>query len=128
MDEPRLPPAVAGRSALPAFLAVEAWAEEKTAAARDEADALRAEAHAEAARIRREGEAALKQAVLDGESDALRDVESRTRDAISAARIEVSSWINRAEEASRAAVDEALELLCGGRLPEKASTDEEGDA
>ncbi len=122
MDEPRLPPAVAGRSALPSFLAVEAWARERTAAARESAEALRAEAQEEAARIKREGEEALKEAVLDGEREALRDVESRTRDAISAARVEVESWINRAEEASRQAVDEALDILCGAATPSTGGT------
>ena len=48
MDEPRLPPAVAGRSALPTFLAVAAWARGKTADARDAAEAIRTEADAEA--------------------------------------------------------------------------------
>ena len=126
MDEPRLPPAVAGRSALPSFLAVEAWAREKTAAARESAETLRAEAQEEAARIKREGEEALKEAVLDGEREALRDVESRTRDAISAARVEVESWINRAEEASRKAVDEALDILCGGAPPAGGTSAGEG--
>ena len=113
MDEPRLPPAVAGRSALPTFLAVEAWAREKTATARRETETLLQEAQADAARIRSEGEAALKEAVLEGEREALRDVESRTRDAISAARVEVESWINRAEEAARASVEQAMDILCG---------------
>ena len=124
MDEPRLPPAVAGRSALPTFLAVEAWARGKTADARDAAEAIRTEADAEAERIRTEGEAALQEAVLEGEREALRDVESRTRDAVSAARVEVESWINRAEEAARKAVDEAMAILCG----EAPSTDEEESA
>lgn len=119
MDEPRLPPAVAGRSALPTFLAVEAWAREKTASARDAAQTLREEAEADAARIRSEGEAALTEAVLEGEREALRDVESRTRDAISAARVEVETWINRAEEAAREAVEEAMDILCGGPAAEK---------
>lgn len=122
MDEPRLPPAVAGRSALPTFLAVEAWAREKTAAARTEAEVLRSEAAAEAARIKAEGEAALQEAVLEGEREALRDVESRTRDAISAARVEVESWINRAEESAREALDDALALLCGETPPPETAT------
>ena len=128
MDEPRLPPAVAGRSALPSFLAVEGWAREKTAAARESAETLRAEAQAEAARIKREGEEALKQAVLDGEREALRDVESRTRDAVSAARVEVESWINRAEEAARATIDDALAILCGETPGTPAAEPPEGDA
>ncbi len=120
MDDPRLPPAVAGRSALPTFLAVESWAREKTADARERAAAQRAEAEAEAERIRRDGEAALTQAVLDGETEALRDVESRTRDRISAARSKITSWIHRAEEAAQASVPAALELLCApaAREPE----------
>jgi len=112
MDEPRLPPAVAGRSALPTFLVVESWAREKTAAARERALTQRADAEAEAAQVRHDGEEALKQAVLDGEAEALRDVESRTRDRISTARSEITSWINRAEEAAQGSIGEALGLLC----------------
>jgi hypothetical protein len=112
MDDPRLPPAVAGRSALPTFLAVESWAREKTTDARERAKGHRAQAEAEAERIRSEGEAALTQAVLDGETEALRDVESRTRDRISAARSEITSWINRAEEAAQTSMPDALEILC----------------
>ncbi|MDF1701758.1 MAG: hypothetical protein P1V36_11435 [Planctomycetota bacterium] len=113
MDEPRLPPAVAGRSALPTFLAVEAWARQKTAAAHEQARLHLEEAQAEAERVRTTGEDALKEAVLEGEREALRDVESRTRDRISAARTEVTSWINRSEEAAQQALDEAMAILCG---------------
>ena len=111
MDAPRLPPVVAGRSALPAFLAVEAWAREKTAGALAAADEQRAAAEAEAARIRSEGEEALKQAVLDGEHEALRDVETRQRDKVSQARRAVEAWIQAAEEASSRAVTAALDLV-----------------
>lgn len=122
MDAPRLPPAVAGRSALPTFLAVEAWARARTAEARTRAGEELAEAQAEATRIRADGEDALKQAVLDGEHEALREVESRTRDRVSAARCEVTSWINRAEESAQAAVDEAMAILCGESADASEST------
>ncbi|MDA1196298.1 MAG: hypothetical protein O2894_14105 [Planctomycetota bacterium] len=112
MDAPRLPPAVAGRSALPAFLPVEAWARERTASARESAAAQLAAARAEAELVRTDGEAALRQAVLDGEHEALRDVESSTRDRVSRARAEVNTWINRAEESARAAIAAAVDLLC----------------
>lgn len=120
MEEPRLPPVVAGRSALPAFLAIEAWAEEKTAAARTAADAQRAEAEAEAARIRSEGEEALKQAVLEGEREALREVETEQRDRVSDARRAVETWIQQAEAASSRAVDAALDLLVGAPSHDEA--------
>ncbi|MDJ0523613.1 MAG: hypothetical protein QNJ90_16200 [Planctomycetota bacterium] len=126
MDEPRLPPVVAGRSALPAFLAVEAWARDKTADARAAADAHRAEAEAEAANVRREGEEALKQAVLDGEREALRDVETAQRDKVSEARRAVETWIRDAEEASTRAVAEALDLLLRGPDPDHQNESGEG--
>jgi len=111
MDAPRLPPVVAGRSALPAFLTVEAWARERNAAGTATAAARLDEAETEAARIRREGEETLKQAVLDGEREALADVETHQRDKISAARRAVEAWIQRAESASSEAVAAALDLL-----------------
>ncbi len=123
MDAPRLPPVVAGRSALPAFLAVEAWAREKSAGAREAAEATRADAEADAARIRREGDEALKQAVVDGEREALRDVESQQRDKVSEARRAVEAWIGTAEEAAERAIPGALDLLCtdGGSSAGKGS-------
>jgi hypothetical protein len=114
MDVPRLPPVVAGRSALPAFLEVEAWARRRVAVAHEAADALLREARAEAERVRSAGEAAVREAVVQGERDALRDVESRARDRVSAARRGVAAWVEAAEEASVRAVDEALDRICGG--------------
>jgi hypothetical protein len=123
MDEPRLPPVVAGRSALPAFLTIEDWATAKTAAARAAAEAEVAAADVEAARIRSEGEDALKQAVLAGEHDALRDVETQQRDKVSDARRAVEAWIRHAEEASTRAVTDALDLLMGAGAQHAADAD-----
>jgi len=113
MDAPRLPPVVAGRSALPAFLAVEAWARERSAGAEARAAAHLAASEAEAKRLHEEGERALEQAVLDGEHEALRDVETRQRDRVSTARRAVEAWIQAAETASERAVSDALALLTG---------------
>jgi vacuolar-type H+-ATPase subunit H len=119
MDAPRLPPVVAGRSALPAFLEVEAWARERTARARSEAaDRLEA-ARADAERVRREGEAALQEVVLEGEHEALRDVQGRARDRVSEARKQVRAWIDEAERAAQEALGAALDVLCAPPGPEE---------
>lgn len=130
MDEPRLPPVVAGRSALPAFLAIEDWAHAKTAAARAAAEAGVAAAEVDAARVREEGEEALKEAVLAGEHEALRDVETQQRDKVSEARRAVESWIQHAEAASTRAVSDALDLLmrAGSHAPDPQSDPEAGRA
>jgi len=123
MDVPHLPPAVAeelmsrgviaGKSALPAFLAVEAWARERTAAAETEAAARLQEAQGEAERVRSEGERALREAVLEGEREALRDVETRSRDRVSQARRALEAWIQAGEQTAQESVPDALALLCG---------------
>ena len=113
MDQPTLPPVVAGRSALPAFLAIEAWARAQTAAAEAAAEDLLGDARAEAERVRREGEQALREAVVAAERDALRAVESRARDRVSASRHAVTRWIESAEEEATRQLDEALARICG---------------
>lgn len=118
MDEPNLPPAVAprviaGRSALPAFLAVEAWARTRTADAEAQASKRIEEAEAQAAEVRRDGEAALRAAVIEAEREALREVERRSRDEVSEARVTLNAWIEAGEGASQAAVEDALRLICG---------------
>ncbi len=128
MDEPRLPPVVAGRSALPAFIAVEAWAREKTAAGHLAAEAQLAQGNADAARIRAEGEEALKQAVIDGEHEALRDVATRQRDKVSDARIAVEAWIGAAEEAAARALDDAVNLLIASPVAASEAPREKGGA
>jgi hypothetical protein len=113
VDVPPLPPVPAGRSALPAFLPVEAWARERTAAARAAATGRIADAVAEAERITREGETALKEAVTAGEAEAVRDVEDRARDRISAARRALNDWVDRSEQAVGKILDDAVDRLCG---------------
>ena len=104
MDAPALPPVIAGRSALPAFLAVEAWARERAATAREEAEKQLADGQAKAAAVKSDGERSLREAVLEGEREALRDVESQARDRISEARRALEAWIQASEEASESAV------------------------
>ena len=113
MDAPALPPVIAGRSALPAFLTIEAWARERAAAARQEAETSLTEGQAKAAAVQRAGEAALREAVLEGEREALREVESRARDRISEARRAMEAWIQASEQASESAVARAVDLICG---------------
>ena len=113
MDAPALPPVIAGRSALPAFLAIEAWARERAADARAEAGTRLEESQAAAERVRTEGEQTLREAVLQGEREALREVESRARDRISAARRSTEAWIQASETASEQAVARAVDLICG---------------
>lgn len=113
MDPPPLPPVVAGRSALPAFLAVEAWAGEQTAASRAVAKRTLEDARAEAERIREEGETSLREAVLEGEREALREVESTARDRTSAMRHAVDAWVESGEAQAEGLLAEALTIICG---------------
>ena len=118
MDELNPPPAVAshvlaGRSALPAFLAVETWVRLRTADAEARAAQHLESAEAEAQRVRTDGEAALRQAVIEAEQEALRDVERRSRDEVSEARVALNAWIDAGERASEEAVEDALRLICG---------------
>ena len=71
------------------------------------------EGQAAAERTRTDGEQALREAVLQGERDALREVESRARDRISAARRSTEAWIQAGETASEEAVSRAVDLICG---------------
>jgi len=107
------PHVIAGRSALPAFLAVEAWARAQTADAEERAAQRIADGEAEAARVRADGEAALRDAVLEAEREALREVERRSRDEVSEARVALNAWIESGERASEKAVEDALRLICG---------------
>ena len=111
MERPELPPVVPGRSALPAFLEVERRV--RSALAAEEAAAQRTvdDAEAEATRVRREGEARLKQVVLDAEQAAMRESEARERDRVSEQRVRVQQWIEQAERAAEASVAAAVELL-----------------
>ncbi len=114
MDPPSLPPVTAGRSALPAFLPLETWARKRTAAARQAAEDRLVSAQAEGERIRSEGEAALRDAVLTGEREALREVDDRARDRTSEARRAVNAWIEAAEQDVAALLDDAVDRICGG--------------
>lgn len=109
-----LPPAAPGRSALPAFLTIEARLSEHAEAAKAQAAAVIADAEAEAGRIRAKGEERLQQVVLDAEAQAKREAEARARDRISDVRVKTQRWIEGAEEAAQTAVAEAVRRLTGG--------------
>ncbi len=114
VDRPTLPSPPPGRSALPAFAAVERGLLD--AIHREEALAARRveEAEAEARRLVEESEQALKQRVIDAERRRVRQVEDAARDRISAARARVQAWIDASERRSAEAVDRALDVLTGG--------------
>jgi len=113
MDVPELPPVMAGRSALAAFLPLEAWARGQAAAARAQAKARVTQARAEAEAIRSGGEKELQEAALQGEREAVGEVKDRARERISAARRAVDAWINESEGTIEEALARALELICG---------------
>ncbi len=115
MTRPNLPPVTPGRSALPAFLAVEAWARERLQGAQGDAQARLAAARAEAKRIREEGEQKLRDIVIEGEREALRQVEAAGVDAVSEARLAVRRWIDDAESRMDELLVAAMALLCGER-------------
>ncbi|MHC5010874.1 MAG: V-type ATPase subunit subunit G family protein [Planctomycetota bacterium] len=112
MDPLELPSVEPGRSALPAFLRAEAPLQERFAAAREAARRRVDEAEADAARIRREGEARLRQILLDAQEAARREAEDRARDRVSSARIKTQHWVDQAEAALQDALDDALNLCC----------------
>lgn len=114
VDLPALPAVVAGRSALPAFLAIEAHIQERLQGADAAAVRRVQEAEEEAASIRTRGETALREAVLAGEREAMREVEDRARDRVSTARRSVQRWVDEAEHAALEAVEEAVTLLTSG--------------
>lgn len=111
VDRPLLPPLTPGQSALPAFLAIEAWADERLSAERADAARRLDDARQQAERIRVETEARLRQAVLDGEREASRTAADRARDRLSAARQGVQRWIERAEQETEGLTREALSRL-----------------
>lgn len=102
------PNPVPGRSALAAFLPVERWLAERSAARQAEAGGLEQEIRAEARRIREEGEARLKEVVKQAEQDALRSAQARAHDRESAARREVEAWVASCDEMLEALVAEAV--------------------
>lgn len=110
-DRPDLPPVAPGRSALPAFLAVEAFMEQRLAGARAEAEARLEAARAHARAVEETGRERLRQAVVDAEADALREVESRAVDRVSEARRAVEAWITRSEAMLDDIVAEAVARL-----------------
>lgn len=110
-ERPALPPVVPGRSALPAFLAVEAEMRVRLAAAREAAEARLEAAKEKAAEVERMGKDELRQAVVDAEQDAIRDVEQRAIDRVSEARRLVEDWVRRCEASIDDIVAEALAQL-----------------
>jgi hypothetical protein len=111
VDRPPLPTAPAGRSALPAFVALEAWADERLAEARADAAEHVAQARAQAERLRTDGEAKLRETVVRAEREARRTSEDHARDLLSAERIRAARWAEAAEAEAEARVEEALGLL-----------------
>ncbi len=113
MTRPDLPPVTPGRSALPAFLELEAWARAQLQGAREASQQRLEEASAQARRIRAEGEERLREVVIAGEQEALREVEAAGRDAVSEARLAVNRWIEGAESRMDELLVRAMTLLCG---------------
>jgi len=116
MTRPDLPPVVPGRSALPAFLGLETWAREQLQDARDAAQKRLGDARLEAQTIRSEGEQKLRDVVIEGEKQALREVESAGTDAVSDARLAVNRWVEGAESRMDELLVLAMALLCGEPL------------
>ena len=112
MDLPALPSVPPGRSALPALLVVERALEAQIAAEAEKASEEARPAGDEAARIRREGQARLEQVLVDAQEAAIREAETRARERVNEARSKVTSWVDEAERAADAALDEALDVLC----------------
>lgn len=114
MDRPVLPSVAPGRSALPAFLALEAQLRERAVSEEARAAALVEEAEARAARIRAKGEERLQQVVVEAEAQAKREAEAKARDRISDGRVKTQRWIEAAERAVQATVDQAVDRLIRG--------------
>jgi V/A-type H+-transporting ATPase subunit G/H len=108
---PPLLPIRPGRSALPAFRPVEEALARAVEDARQEGEARVAEARSEAERVRRQGEERLKEAVHEGQQEALREVEDRSRDRVGDARREVSRLVDEAEGRIQPLVEQAVRLL-----------------
>ena len=101
-----------GRSVLPVFLPWEKELDARLDTSRKTAETRVKAACEEAARIRRDGEARLARLVLDAQEEAMREAKARARDRVSGVRAETQRWVDRAEEAARQALDEALDLCC----------------
>lgn len=123
-EKPALPPVVPGRSALPAFLAVEAAMRERLDASRAEAEARLTAAHEKAAEIERLGREQLRETVIEGEAEAVRDVEQRAVDRVSEARRLVDAWIRQCEERMPDIVATALAELTRAPAHEPALAEE----
>ncbi len=85
--------------------------EARLAAARTDADVRLAAAREAVTTLEAEGREALRQSVIDGEAEALRDVESRAVDRVSDARANVEAWIGSCEERLDVIVAEAVDVL-----------------
>ena len=114
-----LPSVAPGRSALPAFLALEARLRERAADEEVRAASVIEEAEGEAARLRAQGEERLQQVVLDAERQATREAEAKARDRISEVRVRTQRWIEAAERAAQSAVDDAVRRLIHGDPDER---------
>ncbi len=113
MDNPALPSVPPGRSALPAFLVLERALAERLAAEEEQASGETRAAGDEAARIRREGQERLEHVLVDAQESAMREAEARARERVNDARSAVGRWVDEAERAADAALDEALDICCG---------------
>jgi DNA anti-recombination protein RmuC len=113
VERPSLPPVIAGRSALPAFLGIERWAEARVAAERGAAARDLKQARAEAEARRAEGEAALAEEVLAGEAEALREVEERARARVAEAHRALARWTQSQEDRLDALLADVLERVAG---------------
>lgn len=105
---------MAGRSALPLFLPVEAELGRRLEAETARVERRVADAEAEAARIRTEGEAAVRDVVVEAEAQAVREAERRERERINDVRVRIERWLEESERAAEAAVDDALDSCCEG--------------
>lgn len=112
MDPVPLAPVVPGRSALPAFLPLEAALAEQRDASRRGAEARLLAAREEAARIRQDGEARLKDVLVEAQARAWKEAEARARDRVSGVRARTERWVDQAEEAAGQALADALGLCC----------------
>jgi predicted phage gp36 major capsid-like protein len=111
MDRPQLPPVPADRSALPALRTLERELARQQEGARAEIAARLEAERAEAQALRAAGEAELRDALLAAERAALRDVETRARDRVNAARGDVSRWVDRVEQDLGPTIAEAVRML-----------------
>ena len=112
MDIPPLPPVLPGRSALPAFLAVEAALTEELQAEREAGSRQIADADEEAARIRAGARERLERVLVDAQEAALREAERQARERANRARSRGQQWVDEAERAAGEALDDALDLCC----------------